>query len=185
VQLLGMVENLLGMARLQGGDIKVASEWEALEEIAGSAVGAIKRRASSHEIVVRVPDNLPLIRGDGVLLERVIINLLENALKYSPAETRITLSARAEDGLVVVAVTDEGAGIPAELAEKVFDPFYRLHASASGGGLGLTICKRIIEAHGGTIRVAPQAAGGARVEFTLPVSSQPLAPQPEKMAEHE
>lgn len=184
VHLLSMVENLLGMAKLQGGDVKVAHEWEALEEIVGSSVSAIKRRDRTHEIHVNVPDNLPLVQGDAALLERVIINLLENARKFSPTGSAITLSACIAESAVKVTVADLGMGIPLEHRQKVFDPFYRLHPSVSGGGLGLTICRSIIEAHGGRIWIAPENKKGTQIEFTLPIHGHPQMPDLEAPYEH-
>lgn len=167
--MLHLVENLLDMARLQGGDVPLSREWEALEEIVGSAVAAVRRRVRSHQLVVEVPHDLPFIRCDGVLIERVLINLLENAVKYSPAGSVVRLSAAVRDQAVEVEVSDQGDGIPEAERERVFDPFFRLHPSAAGGGLGLTICRRIVEAHGGRIGVEAAEGGGARVRFSLPL----------------
>lgn len=177
-----MVENLLDMARFQAGDIALAQEWEAIEEIAGSAVAAIRRRVKSHEVSVAVPHDLPFIRCDGVLVERVIINLLENAVKYSPAGGVVTLSALALPDAVEVAVEDAGPGIPEEARERVFDPFVRLHGGSGGAGLGLAICRSIVEAHGGGIRIGVGAGGGARVSFTLPLPAAEPAPVQEALA---
>lgn len=177
-----MVENLLDMARFQAGDIVLAQEWEALEEIAGSAVAAIRRRVKSHEVSVAVPYDLPFIRCDSVLVERVVINLLENAVKYSPDGSVVTLLAEVREGELEVAVEDLGPGIPEEARERVFGPFVRLHGGSGGGGLGLTICRSIVEAHGGRIRIGTGAGGGARVSFTLPLPDTAPAPVQEAMA---
>lgn len=168
--MLHMVENLLDMARFQSGDVTLALEWEALEEIAGSAVAAIRRRVETHEVRVAVPHDLPFLRCDGVLVERVIINLLENAVKYSPPGSVVELMAEAGADAVTVTVADAGEGIPEALREKVFDPFFRLQSGVAGGGLGLTICRSIVEAHGGRIRMTAGATGGAVVCFTLPLA---------------
>lgn len=177
-----MVENLLDMARFQAGDIVLAQEWEAIEEIAGSAVAALRRRVKSHEVRVAVPHDLPFIRCDGVLVERVIINLLENAVKYSPSGSAVTLSAEARPDEVEVAVEDAGPGIPEEARERVFDPFVRLHGGSGGGGLGLTICRSIVEAHGGRIGIGTGRDGGAKVSFTLPLTEVAPAPVQEVLA---
>lgn len=164
-----MVENLLDMARFQGGDIVLARDWQALEEIAGAAVAAIRRRMRGHEVRVQVPHDLPFLRCDSVLVERVVVNLLENACKYSPPGSVVTLSARVVEGAVEVAVADTGPGIPPAQREQVFDPFVRLHGGAAGG-LGLTICRSIVEAHGGRIWIDSAEGGGAVVRFTLPLA---------------
>lgn len=178
-----MVENLLDMARCQGGDMVLAQDWQALEEIAGSAVAAIRRRVRSHEVRVDVPHDLPLMRCDSVLVERVVVNLLENAAKYSPPGSVVTLSARVAAGAVEVAVADTGPGVPPGLRDQVFDPFVRLHAGVAGGGLGLTICRSIVEAHGGRIWIEAAAGGGAVVRFTLPLAESGPAPVQEALAE--
>lgn len=171
--LLHMVENLLDLARFQGGDSRLAQEWEAPEEIVGSAVAAIRRRVRSHEIAVEVPHDLPFVRCDSVLVERVIINLLENAVKYSPSGTVVRLTAGLQSGQVTLSVADTGPGIPVEQRERVFDPFYRLNpAAATGGGLGLTLCRSIIIAHGGQIWIDASAEAGTVVHFTLPLAAQ-------------
>lgn len=170
--MLHLVTNLLDMARLQGGDIQLARDWEAFEEIVGGAVAELRRRVQSHELVVQVPHDLPFIRCDSVLLGRVLINLLENAVKYSPAGTRVCLTARVRDDAIEAVVADAGGGVPEALREKVFEPFYRLHAGDTGGGIGLTICRSIIAAHGGRIWLTGAAPAGTAVHFTLPISAE-------------
>jgi two-component system sensor histidine kinase KdpD len=172
IHMLHLVENLLDMAKLQGGDIQIAQVWEALEEMVGSAVAELRRRVKSHEIVVQVPRDLPFIRCDSVLIGRVIINLLENAVKYSPPGSRVRLAAGLQGEGIEVTVSDEGDGIPEAQREKVFEPFHRLHAGIPGGGIGLTICRSIVEAHGGRIWIDASEARGASVHFTLPVSAE-------------
>lgn len=171
--MLHMVENLLDLARFQGSDIRLTQEWEAPEEIVGSAVAAIRRRVRSHKIAVDVPHDLPFVRCDSVLVERVIINLLENAVKYSPPGTTVRLAAWLQGGQVELSVADEGPGIPVSQRERVFEPFHRLHpAAATGGGLGLTLCRSIVEAHGGRIWIAAGELAGTEVHFTLPLAAQ-------------
>jgi two-component system sensor histidine kinase KdpD len=166
--MLHMVENLLDMAKLQG-DIPLVRKWEDLEEIVGSAATALRRRAKAHVFNIDVPHGLPFIYCDAVLLERVLINLLENAVKFSPLGSVVSLTAASRNGCIEVAVGSQGVTIPPEEREKVFDPFYRLHREVSGGGLGLTICRSIVEAHDGRIWIEAAETPGTVVRFTLPM----------------
>ncbi|MDO9314932.1 MAG: two-component system sensor histidine kinase KdpD [Burkholderiaceae bacterium] len=187
-----LVNNLLDMARLQAGAVTLRRDWQSLEELAGSAIRSIEGALAAHPVRVNLPTDLPLLHGDAVLLERVLVNLLENAAKYTPPGTTITLGARQEGERIAVEVSDEGpglpvdvtpspeAGTPAEASERLFDKFTRgaKESSTPGVGLGLAICRAIVQAHGGSIgaanRTAPQH--GAVFRFTLPhVPSPPLA----------
>lgn len=166
--MMSLVENLLNMAKLQGGDVTLSSEWEAIEELVGSAVSTLRRRHPAQRLDVDVPTDLPFIRCDSVLIERVLINLLENAVKFSPPGAPVRLTARHADAQLEIIVADAGRGIPEDERQKVFEPFYRLDTSVAGGGLGLSICRSIIQAHGGTIWIAATDSGTA-VHITLPV----------------
>ena len=186
-----LVSNLLDMARLQAGTVPLKRDWQSLEELAGSAIRSIEGALTVHPVQVKLPTGLPLLHGDAVLLERVLVNLLENAAKYTPPGTPITLGARHEAGQIVVEVSDEGpglpfdvtpgpeAGTPAEASERLFDKFTRgaKESSTPGVGLGLAICRAIVQAHGGSIGAANRTAPehGAVFRFTLPhVPSPPL-----------
>lgn len=166
--MMSLVENLLNMAKLQGGDFTLASEWEAIEELVGSAVSTLRRRYPGHLLEVDVPTDLPFIRCDSVLIERVLINLMENAIKFSPADAPVRLAARHDGSQLELVVTDQGCGIPEAERQKVFEPFYRLDTSVAGGGLGLSICRSIVQAHGGAIWISPTDKGTA-MHITLPV----------------
>jgi two-component system sensor histidine kinase KdpD len=124
---------------------------------------------------VKIPSGLPLVKADFALIEHVVINLIENAVKYSPEEGMISISARTVNDTVYVTVTDGGPTIPRYERERVFDKFYRLHSTkhTSGTGLGLSICKGIIEAHGGKIWVDSPHEPGNQFVFSLPVPEQP------------
>jgi two-component system sensor histidine kinase KdpD len=169
-----LIGNLLDMIRVETGVLEVQRDWQPLEEIVGVALIRIEERLKDHPVEVKLPPDLPLLHIDGLLIEQVFVNLLENAAKYTPAGSPIEISANARDGAVVVDVADRGPGIPAGEAEKVFDKFYRVPA-ASGGtggvGLGLTICRGIITAHGGRIWAENRAGGGALFRFTLPLAA--------------
>lgn len=164
-----MVENLLDMAKLSSGALKPATDWQAFEEIVGSALAALRRRIHEHPLDIDVPVDLPLIRCDSVLMERVVTNLVENAAHYSPAGTPIRIAVRATATQLLLQVEDHGPGIPETLREKVFEPFFQSSPSNAGGGLGLSICRGIVEAHGGSIRIDETPGGGATLTVVLPV----------------
>jgi two-component system sensor histidine kinase KdpD len=124
---------------------------------------------------VKLPSDLPLVPVDAILIEQVFVNLLENAAKYTPAGTPIELAAAARDGEVVVEVADRGPGVPAGEEERVFEKFFRLPGSAGAGGvgLGLTICRGIVTAHGGRMSVENRPGGGAAFRFSIPLGGGP------------
>lgn len=175
-QMNGMVSNLLDMARLQTGRLRLRREWQPLEEVVGVSLEQIRRRYPGRAIKVSIPPELPLLEFDTVLIERVICNLLENAIKFSP-DGEILLQARARPETVAVTVLDEGPGIPPGSEERIFEPFVqvRLESSTPGVGLGLAICRTIVAAHGGEIRAETRREGGARIGFTLPRGTPPEA----------
>ena len=172
-----LMDKVLDMARLQSGVIELKREWYPLEEIVGAALGQLKGRLSDHRVGVELPADLPWISVDARLLEQVLLNLIENALKYSPAGTLILISAERGGDSISVEVADQGPGLPAGAEEQVFEKFYqaRPEHAAGGAGLGLAICRTIVDAHGGSIRAASRPDGGASFLFTLPVQGQPPA----------
>ena len=178
-----LVSNLLDMARLQSGTVTLKRDWQSLEELAGSAIRSIASALKAHPVRVELPVDLPLLYGDGVLLERVLVNLFENAAKYTPPGTPITLSAKLIGEKICVAVADNGPGLPKGDAEDLFRKFSRgeKESSAPGVGLGLAICRAIVQAHGGDIsatnRVPP--LHGAMFEWTLPHRQAPSIAEPE------
>ena len=171
-----LVRNLLDMTRLQSGALRVSKEWHPLEEVIGAALGRMERPLRGRKVVTRVPEDLPLVPIDDVLIEQVFINLLENAVKYTPSGSEIELTARVDDGAVTVGVADRGTGIPPEDQARLFEKFYRGRSTAShGAGLGLAICRGIVEAHGGRIWAENRPGGGSVFQFTLPLAGQPPA----------
>jgi two-component system sensor histidine kinase KdpD len=168
------VGNLLQMTRLESGNIKVEKEWQPLEEVVGTTLLRLEEMLTDHPLKTNLPGDLPFVLFDSVLIEQVLVNLLENAVKYTPPGSPIDLSAWAEGQVVVVEVADRGPGLPPGEEERIFDRFYRVHPTAAGGiGLGLTICKAIVEAHGGRVWAANRAGGGAVFRFTLPLKGEP------------
>lgn len=171
MRMRGLVENILDMARLQSGPIHLRHEWQALEEVLGATLEDMRPWLAGRQIVSSVPADLPLLRFDPVLIQRVLVNLIENAVKYTPAGACIRIDAGTDDSSVWVSVADDGPGLAEAEREKVFEKFYRVGSAAAGGaGLGLSICRAIVEAHGGFIRVQEAEAGGACFVFTLPLS---------------
>ncbi|WP_035052006.1 DUF4118 domain-containing protein [Andreprevotia chitinilytica] len=173
-----LVVNLLDMAKLQSG-VKLNKEWQLLEEVIGSAARTVEGALAGHTIKVALPTNLPMLEYDAVLIERVLANLLENAAKYTPAGSNITLSAQREGEVVRVHVADDGPGLPAGRIETMFDKFTRgaSESATPGVGLGLAICRTIVEAHGGKITAENREPHGAVFSFTLPIGNPPTLPE--------
>jgi len=169
-----MLSNLLEMARLQAGNVALRQEWQPFEEVVGSGTRLLAHLLAGHPLSIQLPGDLPLVRFDAVLIERVLCNLLENAAKYSPAGSPIGLAACVKAGMLEVSVDNDGPGFPPDRIDEVFDPFVRGHdeTPVAGTGLGLAICKAIVHAHGGTIE-ATNRPGGACVRFALPLGTPP------------
>jgi len=176
-----LVANLLDMARIQSGEVKFNLQWHALEEVVGSALRASALQLREHQLSTRLPPELPLVQFDAVLIERVLCNLLENAAKYTPSGARIEVAAEVRGTLIHVSVYDDGPGLPPGREEALFEKFTRgeRESAKPGVGLGLAICRAIIEAHGGRIAAVASPLGGACFEFTLPLGTPPLPPEPD------
>lgn len=170
-----LVTNLLEMTRLESGTVKLRREWSSLEELIGAALARLGPQLKEHDVRTAVPADLPLVPVDAVLIEQVLNNLIENAAKYAPARTPIEVSARPVGGEIEVVVADRGPGIVPGEEELIFEKFRRgsMTGSLHGVGLGLSVCKGIIEVHGGTISAANRPGGGAEFRFRLPVPEQP------------
>jgi two-component system sensor histidine kinase KdpD len=176
-----LLKNLLDMMRIEAGAVQLNKEWHSLDEVVGAALGRLEGRIRDHTVNTAFPPDLPLVLVDGVLLEQVVINLVDNAVKYAPVGSAIDLSASTSDREVVVEVADRGPGILSGEEARIFDKFYRGKFVREGGvGLGLTICRGIVEAHGGRIWAENRFGGGALVRFSLPLSDQPPAVETEQ-----
>jgi two-component system sensor histidine kinase KdpD len=176
-----LVDNVLQMARLQSGAVTLAPEWQPVEEIVGDVLRRLRPLLAGRRVDAHVAPNLPMVLVDGVLIGQVLANLLENAAKYTPPGTAIHITAGVEHGEVVVAVADEGPGLPAGEETRVFEKFHRAapEPAQSGVGLGLAICRAIVSLHGGAISAENLPAGGAVFRFTLPIGEPPAeAAQP-------
>ncbi len=171
-----LLGNLLDMARLQAGRVQLRLEWQPIEEVVGAAVRLLEPALAHHRLNISLPADLPLVNIDAVLMERVLGNLLENAGKYAPAGSTITLAARTDGDAMEITVRDEGPGFPAGKIEGAFERFSRGAAESAtpGVGLGLAICKAIVEAHGGNIAAANLAQRGACVSVRVPLGTPPV-----------
>ncbi len=175
-RLTRLVDNLLDMARLQTGSVKLRLEWQSVEEVVGCALYNLRLALQRHRIETDIPAQLPLLRCDAALIERVLANLLENAAKYVPAGGRIRIAAAVVGGQLEIAVEDDGPGVGDGVA--IFEKFSRGDAESAipGVGLGLAICNSIVEAHGGRIWQQAVAGGGASFRFALPLNEPPPSP---------
>jgi two-component system, OmpR family, sensor histidine kinase KdpD len=175
-----IIKNVLDMTRLESGSIKLNKEWQPLEEIVGAVLNRLGDRLKDHPVTVKLQGNLPLIPFDSLLLEQVFMNLFDNAIKYSPRGTPLDLSASESFYTVTVELADRGPGIPQGEEEHIFDKFVRGRGTSGGVGLGLAICRTIINAHGGKIWAENREGGGAVFRFTLPAAGLPPAPKREE-----
>jgi two-component system sensor histidine kinase KdpD len=178
-----LVNNILDMARLDAGMIQLRKEWYPVEEIIGTVLTRFGKRIKDREVKVTLPPGIPLIYCDAVMIEQVLSNLLENALRYTPAGSPLEIAAEMSPDGVEISLADRGPGIPEGFENRLFEKFYRLRdeTAQSGVGLGLPICRAIVAVHGGSIRVHNRADGGAIFTFMLPLDH----PPPEALQEEE
>jgi len=171
------VENILQMTRIESGSLALHREWQPIEEVIGSALERTRAALAGRPVHTAVPDGLGMAPFDGVLIQRVLVNLLDNAAKYTPPGTPIEVSAEAADRQLVIEVADRGPGLPEEERQRVFEKFYRFRRPGvkvpTGTGLGLSICQAIVEAHGGRIWAENRPEGGASFRFALPIEGEP------------
>ena len=167
-----LVGDLLDMTRIEAGALKVMWEPCDVEDLIGAATEQLERRLHNRPLTIDVPPGVPLVPMDFVLMERVLVNLLDNALKYSPSDKPVELAVHVEGPEVYFAVADRGPGVPPADLTRMFDKFYRVqqHGSAGGTGLGLSICKGIVEAHGGRIWAQNRSGGGMLISVALPLA---------------
>jgi two-component system sensor histidine kinase KdpD len=169
------VGNLLSMTRLESGALELRRDWADTGDLVASALAELTPRLSEHTVVVEADPDVPLVTVDFVLMEQVLVNLLDNAARYAPPATTIRVSIGSAEGMVQIAVADEGHGVPAEDLDRVFDKFYRAgrgDSQAESTGLGLSICRGVVEAHGGRVYARLKEDGSGTV-FTveLPAAS--------------
>lgn len=169
-----LVENLLDISRIESGALHLEKEWYPFDELLHDVLSRLQQSLQERPITVDVPADLPPVELDYVMIDQVLTNLLENALRYTPAETPIEITVSTSACELLVMLADRGPGIPRDDLERIFDKFYRVsgRARATGGtGVGLAVCRGLIEAHGGRIWAMNRPGGGALFRFTLPLRS--------------
>jgi two-component system sensor histidine kinase KdpD len=173
-----LVQNLLEMTRLESGALQLHREWHPLEEVIGASLSRLGKKLAGRKVHTSVPSDLPLVPIDDVLVEQVLVNLLDNAIKYTPPESPIRIMATSTDEAVTVEIADRGPGLPRGEEDRVFEKFYRAQPDRGrGSGLGLAICQGIVKAHGGRIWAQNLPEGGVAFLFTLPrVGTPPAVP---------
>ena len=167
-----LLENILQMSKLDAGVAAPNKQWHVLEEIVGSALQRTEQELKQHDVQVDIPEGFPLVFVDGLLLEQVFVNLMENAARYTPPSTTIRISATMNGSLASLIVADDGPGLPPGSEERIFEKFYRATPTADAGrgsGLGLAICRAIAKAHGGMITAHNRQSGGAEFRLELPM----------------
>jgi two-component system sensor histidine kinase KdpD len=170
-QLNWLVQNLLDMTRLEGGAIRVKAEPCDVHDVVAEALRQLGESTHSQAMLVTIAPGLPLVPMDGVLMVQVLVNLLDNALKYSPRDGPVEVQARLDAGQLEIRVLDHGKGIPVDELDRVFDKFYRVavQGAPKGTGLGLSICKGFVEAHNGRILAKRRTEGGTEIAVFLPL----------------
>jgi len=170
-----IIRNVLNLTRLESGAITVHKEWQPLEEILGVVLNRLSHRLQERTVVLNVPADLPLLPFDTLLMEQVLSNLMENALRHTPAGTPIDVTAKRQKSGVLMEIADRGPGIPEDEKEAIFSKFTRSTHTRMGAGIGLAICRAIIEAHGGHIWAENRPGGGAVFKFVIPIEgTQPI-----------
>jgi signal transduction histidine kinase/FixJ family two-component response regulator len=169
-KLIDLVAQLMDISRLQAGALQIQTDHHRVSDIINGAIPQLEAATGSHDLIIQMPSDLPVVIADRRRIEQVIVNLVENAAKYCPAGTTITVSAMQIDNHVQIDIDDQGEGIPSDQREQVFEAFHQIGGSANsqkGAGLGLAICKGLVEAHGGSIWVQDKDTPGARISFSL------------------
>jgi two-component system sensor histidine kinase KdpD len=176
-RLNALVENLLDMSRIEAGSLHPDKVWYPLDTLLGDVLDRMQPLLQGRIVQTDLPDRIPPVEVDVVLIEQVVTNLITNAVYHTPAGSPIDVSIQMQEVAVVVSIADRGPGIPLAEQEHIFDKFYRvlgkapMSAEKRGSGLGLAICRGLVEAHGGRIWIEGREGGGALLRFTIPLSS--------------
>jgi two-component system, OmpR family, sensor histidine kinase KdpD len=180
-RMAALVHNLLDMARLQAGAVRLDLQWQPLEEVLGAAIAAAEPALAAERVRVALPADLPLVRLDAVLMERVFVNLLENVAKHTPAGSTVQITAGVHGEWLQLRVADDGPGLPPGRHEQLFQTFERgeRESATPGVGLGLALCRAIVLAHQGRIQATDAPGGGALFVIELPLGQAPALPAAE------
>jgi two-component system, OmpR family, sensor histidine kinase KdpD len=167
-----LISNVLDLTRFESDRLVLRRDWQTIDDLVGAAFERCEARLRDHKVEIALPPDLPPVHVDAALTVQLLGNLFENAAKYTPTGTRVVVSARADERNLEVIVEDDGPGLPPGDTDRLFNKFQRgrSESEVTGAGLGLAICRAIARAHGGDIRAANRAGGGARFELTLPVA---------------
>jgi two-component system sensor histidine kinase KdpD len=177
-----LMSKILDMARITTGTISPQWEWNAVEEVVGGTLSRLDKALDDRSVNISLPDDLPLVWMDAVLVQQVLTNLVENAIKYTPSGSPIDISASVQPSALWLEVADRGPGIPVGLEDRLFEKFFRLEAESpqTGVGLGLSLCRAIAEAHGGGMVAANRPGGGAVFILSLPLREPPTMEREEE-----
>jgi two-component system sensor histidine kinase KdpD len=189
-RLARLTDNTLQLARLDAPGVALRCDWESAEEIVGTVLAHVRRRDAARRVRARLEPGLPLLWCDALLLAQLLDNLVDNALKYSPADAPVELLVQRQGEQIVLAVRDRGPGIAPAWRERIFEVFQRgewrpaaaAPAASPGAGVGLAVCRAIARAHGGELRLRPRGRGGASFECVLPLRTPPAPPREEGTA---
>lgn len=175
VWLVSLVENILNMTRINESQLVLRKSEEVIDDVVSEAISHVSRLMKDRRFTVQLPEDVLMVPMDGKLIVRVLINLLENAIRHTTPDSEIKLSVAAVGDFLEITVTDTGNGIDESIRDTLFDRFVTVDKGVADGkrgiGLGLAICKAIVEAHGGTIRAQANVPSGARLVFTLPLET--------------
>ncbi|HAH04973.1 MAG TPA: sensor histidine kinase [Elusimicrobia bacterium] len=172
-RLARLVHNLIETTRFESGGVRLRKEPYPIEDVVGTALERLDKPLTGREVRTDLPEDLPLIPVDPVLMELVFVNLIENALRHAPESSAIEIAARQVGGRLEATVADRGPGLRTQPIERVFEKFYRAGPAPGGAGLGLAICKAVVEAHGGSIQAENRVDGGALFRLSLPLRGEP------------
>jgi two-component system sensor histidine kinase KdpD len=167
------------MTRLESGGLVLRKDWTPLQEVVGSSLHHLDRRLNGRPVITHLAPDLPLIQLDGVAMEQVLVNVIDNAIEYTPADAAIEISAAVCNQRLDIDIADRGPGLPPGDEERIFQKFFRASPNNTqrGTGLGLAISRGIVEAHDGTISAINRPGGGALFRISLPMTQSPPAVQ--------